>query len=128
MMTPAAYVRSVIESRIDDIPNLSSEHVHAFMIDPSDNTKEDLILVISELVDGGSSYGNDQELDIIRQVQLTFYYPPNYEFDMSEIEKSVKQVLFDQRIRCFSDAGHVMTPDNQNIINTLKFKYTEEDE
>ncbi len=127
-MTPAAYVRSVIESRIDDIPNLSSEHVHAFMIDPSDNTKEDLILVISELVDGGSSYGNDQELDIIRQVQLTFYYPPNYEFDMSEIEKSVKQVLFDQRIRCFSDAGHVMTPDNQNIINTLKFKYTEEDE
>ena len=128
MMTPAAYVRSVIESRIDDIPNLSSEHVHAFMIDPSDNTKEDLILVISELVDGGSSYGNDQELDIIRQVQLIFYYPPNYEFDMSEIEKSVKQVLFDQRIRCFSDAGHVMTPDNQNIINTLKFKYTEEDE
>lgn len=127
-MTPAAYVRSVIESRIDDIPNLSSEHVHAFMIDPSDNTKEDLILVISELVDGGSSYGNDQELDIIRQVQLIFYYPPNYEFDMSEIEKSVKQVLFDQRIRCFSDAGHVMTPDNQNIINTLKFKYTEEDE
>lgn len=126
-MTPAAYVRSVIESRIDDIPNLSSEHVHAFMIDPNDNTKEDLILVISELVDGGGSYGNDQELNITRQVQLIFYYPPNYEFDMSEIEKSVKQVLFDQRIRCFSDAGHVMTPDNQNIINTLKFKYTEEE-
>lgn len=126
-MTPAAYVRSVIESRIDDIPNLSSEHVHTFMIDPNDNIKEDLILVISELVDGGSSYGNDQELDITRQVQLIFYYPPNYEFDMSEIEKSVKQVLFDQQIRCFSDAGHVMTPDNQNIINTLKFKYTEEE-
>lgn len=126
-MTPAAYVRSVIEAKIDAIPNLNLEHVHTFMIDPSDNTKEDLILVISELVDGGSSYGNDQELDIIRQVQLIFYYPPNYEFDMSEIEKSVKQVLFDQRIRCFSDAGHVMTPDSQNIINTLKFKYTEEE-
>jgi hypothetical protein len=126
-MTPAAHVRSVIEAKIDAIPNLSLEHVHTFMIDPSDNAKEDLILVISELVDGGSSYGNDQELDITRQVQLIFYYPPNYEFDMSEIEKSVKQVLFDQRIRCFSDAGHVMTPDNQNIINTLKFKYTEEE-
>lgn len=127
-MTPAAYVRSVIEAKIDAIPNLNLEHVHTFMIDPSDNTKEDLILVISELVDGGGSYGNDQELNITRQVQLIFYYPPNYEFDMSEIEKSVKQVLFDQQIRCFSDAGHVMTPDNQNIINTLKFKYTEEDE
>lgn len=126
-MTPAAYVRSVIEVKIDAIPNLSLEHVHTFMIDPNDNTKDELILVISELVDGGSSYGNDQELNIMRQVQLIFYYPPNYEFDMSEIEKSVKQVLFDQRIRCFSDAGHVMTPDNQNIINTLKFKYTEEE-
>ena len=126
-MTPAAYVRSVIDAKIDAIPNLSLEHVHTFMIDPSDNTKEELILVISELVDGGSSYGNDQELDITRQVQLIFYYPPNYEFDMSEIEKSVKQVLFDQRIRCFSDAGHVMTPDNQNILNTLKCKYPAEE-
>lgn len=126
-MTPAAYVRSVIEAKIDAIPNLSLEHVHTFMIDPNDNTKDELILVISELVDGGSSYGNDQELNIMRQVQLIFYYPPDYEFDMSEIEKSIKQVLFDQRIRCFSDAGHVMTPDNQNIINTLKFKYIEEE-
>lgn len=126
-MTPAAYVRSVIEAKIDAIPNLSLEHVHTFMIDPNDNTKDELILVISELVDGGSSYGNDQELNIMRQVQLIFYYPSGYEFDMSEIEKSIKQVLFDQRIRCFSDAGHVMTPDNQNIINTLKFKYTEEE-
>lgn len=126
-MTPAAYVRSVIDSNIDDIPNLTLEHVHTFMIDPSDNTKDELILVISELVDGGSSYGNDQELNITRQVQLIFYYPPDYEFDMSEIEKSVKQILAKNLIRCFSDAGHVMTPDNQNIINTLKFKYIEEE-
>ena len=45
-MTPAAHVRSVIEAKIDAIPNLSLEHVHTFMIDPSDNTKEDLILEI----------------------------------------------------------------------------------
>ncbi len=31
-MTPAAYVRSVIEAKIDAIPNLSLEHVHTFMI------------------------------------------------------------------------------------------------
>lgn len=125
-MTPSAYVVSVINDNIDSIDHLSSEHVHAFMIDPSDNTTTELILVVSELTDDGSNYGNDTELDIIRQVQLTFYYPPDYQSDMAAIEKSIKRVLSTKNIRCFSEAGHIMTPDNQNITNTLKFKYREE--
>lgn len=125
-MTPAAYILGLINDNIDSIDHLSSEHVHAFMIDPSDNTTTELILVVSELTDDGSDYGNDTEINIIRQVQLTFYYPPDYQYDMTTIEKSVKRVLFSKNIRCFSDAGHVMTPDNQNITNTLKFKYKEE--
>lgn len=125
-MTPAAYILGLINDSIDSIDHLSSEHVHAFMIDPSDNTTTELILVVSELTDDGSDYGNDTEINIIRQVQLTFYYPPDYQYDMTTIEKSVKRVLFSNNIRCFSDAGHVMTPDNQNITNTLKFKYKEE--
>lgn len=125
-MTPAAYILGLINDNIDSIDHLSSEHVHAFMIDPSDNTTTELILVVSELTDDGSDYGNDTEINIIRQVQLTFYYPPDYQYDMTAIEKGVKRVLFSKNIRCFSDAGHVMTPDNQNITNTLKFKYKEE--
>lgn len=125
-MTPAAYILGLINDNIASIDHLSSEHVHAFMIDPSDNTTTELILVVSELTDDGSDYGNDTEINIIRQVQLTFYYPPDYQYDMTVIEKSVKRVLFSKNIRCFSDAGHVMTPDNQNITNTLKFKYKEE--
>lgn len=124
-MTPVAEVRSLIVKNIAGLAPLKAEHIHSFM-NSADPTKTEPIVIISEAPDGGESYGNNNPISIVRQVQLTFYYPKDYKKDMSLIEKQVKLFLRKNRVFCYSDAGHVMTPDTQKVTNTLKFRYKED--
>lgn len=87
-----------------------------------------MILVVSEDSAGEQEYGNDNAISILRRITIQFYYPLDYNGDMALTEKAVKAFLFAQNIRCYVDAGHIMSPDSQNIIQTLKFNYREREE
>lgn len=126
-MTPTAKVVSLLKQHANELPGLKSEHIHAFMIRPNDWSDEDCIVRVSELPAGTHDYGNAVPIYVRKAVQIEFYYPTNYAQDMDLTEKSVKSFLFAHKIRCYADAGHVITPDNGNIENTLKFNFTEED-
>ena len=126
-MTPTARVVSLLKQNANKLPNIKSEHIHAFMIRPNDWSKTDCVLRVSELPAGAHDYGNLVPINEYKAVQIEFYYPVNYQADMDLTEKSVKSFLLAHRIRCSSDAGHVITPDNGNIENTLKFNYIEEE-
>ena len=123
-MTPTAKVVALLQAA--NLDGLKAEHVHAFMIDKNDWSNADCVVRVSELPDGRHEYGNAVPINEGKSVQVDFYYPKNYKQDMDLIERSVKSFLFAHKIRCESDAGHVMTPDNQSITNTLKFNYKEE--
>nr|WP_241259165.1 DUF806 family protein [Ligilactobacillus pobuzihii] len=114
-------------NKIEQITELSAEHIHTFFIPQNDNPKQDPILIISELSDQDAGYGNGMKFQSEKAVQLQFYYPPDYTGDMQDIESSVERTLLNENIRCYDNAGHVLTPDSQNIINTLKFNYIEEE-
>lgn len=125
-MTPAARTKSILVSEINKIQNIGVDHIHTFFIGNDDMDTEP-ILLITEAPDYSSDSGNDQIIMSKKRIQIEFYYPKNYEFDMSAIERSVKAVLQKYRFYCNSDAGHVITPDTENITNTLKFIYNEEE-
>lgn len=127
-MTPTARVISLLSSNLDKLPGLEEEHIHAFTIGRDDFDNKTCIVVVSEMPAGSHDFGNDTVIGTYRRIQIDFYYPKDYTGDMDLIEKSVKSFLRAHRIRCFSDAGHVMTPDTENIINTLKFNYLETEE
>lgn len=126
-MTPTAKVVSLLKTNIDKLEGLKKEHIHAFMIPPQDNTKTDPIIVVSEAGGGRHDYGNSHPIYERGRLQIEFYYPKNYTKDMQKTEHDVRSFLFDQNYICYSNAGHVMTPDTQNITNTLKFNYITED-
>ncbi|MCI1699994.1 DUF806 family protein [Liquorilactobacillus nagelii] len=125
-MTPAAYVKSLLDESISTIPELDSGHIHSFFIPSDDNNNNSPIIVVSEIPSGTDEYGNDFPILEQKKVQLEIYYPKDYVGDMSNIESALKNILLNNSIYCFSDAGHVITPDSKNIINTLKFNYNKE--
>lgn len=127
-MTPTARVVSLLSSNVDVLPGISVEHIHSFAIDRDDDDDKQCIIVVSEIPAGEHDFGNDSVIGTYRRVQIDFYYPKDYTGDMDLTEKSVESFLRNHRIRCYSDAGHVMTPDTENIINTLKFNYLETEE
>ena len=122
-MTPANYVIQILKQ--EKVPGLGVEHIHAFSIG-TDMTTEP-ILVVSELPDYSQDSGNDEPVGYRKMVQLQFYYSKDYSGDMDGLEALVRRVLYKHRIYQNSNAGHVMTPDTENIINTLKFIYYKEE-
>lgn len=126
-MTPAAQVVSLIKKNINQFDGLKSEHVHSFMISQEDRTKTDAIIVVSEQPGGRHGYGNGKPIFEKRRLQIEFYYPKNYMKDMEGLEQQIKSFLFAHKYVCYSNAGHVISPDQQNITNTLKFNYQKED-
>ncbi|WP_304202389.1 hypothetical protein [Lactobacillus intestinalis] len=126
-MTPAAQVVSLIKKNINQFDGLKSEHVHSFMIRQEDKTKTDAIIVVSEQPGGRHTYGNGIPIFERRRLQIEFYYPKNYMKDMEGLEQQIKSFLFAHKYICYSNAGHVISPDQQNITNTLKFNYQKED-
>lgn len=118
-MTPAAYVYGIIVDNIDSIPGLKSDDIYTFGVD--DSAGSDVIVLITEEPGMGDDYGNDNVLYTNKRIQIDFYYPKDYEEDMNALEQSLKKVLRDNGVYCYSDAGHVLSLDSRNITNTLKF-------
>lgn len=125
-MTPTAQVVSLLKQNAKSLPGIESKHVHAFMINQNDWDDQHCILRVSEIPAGQHDYGNAVPIYTRKAIQIEFYYPKDYADDMDLTEKSVKSFLFAHHIRCYSDAGHVITPDTKNIENTLKFNLVKE--
>lgn len=121
-MTPAAYIRKIISENINQIPNLTVDDIYTFYVDESNNNSGALIL-ITENVSLADDYGNNDVLFNIKRVQIDFYYPRDYEDDMAALENSLKRVLRDNGVFCYSDAGHILSLDSMSITNTLKFNF-----
>ncbi|MEY8441800.1 DUF806 family protein [Lactobacillaceae bacterium 24-114] len=124
-MTPTAKVVSLLTNNLSVLPGLEEEHIHAFVINKDEVNNKECMVVVSEIPAGSHDFGNNSVIGTYKRIQIDFYYPKDYVGDMDLIEKSVKSFLRTHSIRCYSDAGHVMTPDTENIINTLKFNYLE---
>lgn len=126
-MTPTAKVISLLEDNIDNLPGLISDNIYAYKIDNDNVDNTNVILVVSENSAGEHSFGNNDVLGTKRIIQVEFYYPFDFSEDMDLIEQSVKSFLRANGYKCYLDAGHVMSPDSENIVNTLKFNFFEED-
>lgn len=128
-MTPAAKIVGLLENNVNSIPDLLPDNICAFMIGDNNVDEKHVIVVVSEDSAGNHNFGNNDVIGTTRRISIQFYYPKNYEQDMDLIEKSVESFLRTKGIKCYLNAGHVITPDSQNITNTLKFNYLEtEDE
>ena len=128
-MTPTAKIVSLLTNNVDVLIGLKPDNICAYKIDEENVDNTNAILVVSEDADGERDVGNDNILSTLRRVSIMFYYPTNYTGDMDLIERTVESFLYAHGIRRYLNAGHVLTPDSENITNTLKFNYKEtEDE
>lgn len=128
-MTPTAKIVSLLTNNVDVLIGLKPDNICAYKIDEENVDNTNAILVVSEDADGERDVGNDNILSTVRRVSIMFYYPTNYTGDMDLIERTVESFLYAHGIRRYLNAGHVLTPDSENITNTLKFNYKEtEDE
>lgn len=125
-MTPAARIKKLICDHVDEFPQLNEKHVYAYAISAEENTETQPILVISELPRRGHTYGNGVVIDERRRVQITFYYPRDYQEDEEGLEEHLESFLIRYGYFNYSNAGHVLSPDNRKITNTLKFNYVKE--
>ncbi|WP_225439764.1 DUF806 family protein [Ligilactobacillus agilis] len=126
MMTPAAYIYSIIANNILEVPNLSLDNVYTFYIDENASFDE-VLMLITETVSMGDDYGNNEVLYSNRRIQIDLYYPKDYTEDMTLIERDLKKLLRKNGIYCYSDAGHILTLDSERITNTLKFNFKMEE-
>lgn len=126
MMTPAAYIYSIIANNILEVPNLSLDNVYTFYIDENASFDE-VLMLITETVSMGDGYGNNEVLYSNRRIQIDLYYPKDYTEDMTLIERDLKKLLRKNGIYCYSDAGHILTLDSERITNTLKFNFKMEE-
>lgn len=126
MATPVADVVQLIKRNASLFHDLNSKHVWPYMISPDDKSQSDAILVVSELPRRGHTYGNGIPITERRRIQLTFYYPRGWNGDMEGLEHQLQSFLIDHDYYCYANAGHTITPDGQNITNTLKFNFLKE--
>lgn len=128
MTSPVADIVALISDNIEKFEpfGLKADHVYAYMIDREDYSKEDAIIVVSELPAKGSAYGNGIPIYDKRRIQLTFYYPRDFEYDQERLESELRSFLLSYGYQQYQNAGHVLTPDTQNITNTLKFNFIKE--
>lgn len=127
-MTPTAKVVGLLQKNVENIPDLTIDNICSFMIGTNNVDNKHVIVVVSEDSAGTHSFGNDDVISTTRRISIQFYYPKDYTEDMDLIEKSVDSFLRTKGIKCYLNAGHVITPDSQNITNTLKFNYLEMEE
>lgn len=128
-MTPTAKIVNLLSENVDVLIGLKPDNICAYKIDEENVDNANAILVVSEDADGERDVGNNNILSTVRRVSIMFYYPTNYTGDMDLIERTVESFLYAHGIRRYLNAGHVLTPDSENITNTLKFNYKEtEDE
>lgn len=129
-MTPTAKIVGLLSDNTDQLEGIVPDNILAYKYGKDDELQVDqskVVLVVSEDGDDQRDVGNDIILSTIKRVSIMFYYPNDFADDMDSIEKSVESFLYAKGIRRYLNAGHVPTPDNENITNTLKFRYKEEE-
>lgn len=126
-MTPTAKIVGLLTDNVSQLKGITADNICAYKIDNENVDNEHVILVVSEDSDGQRNVGNDNILSTTRRVSIMYYYPINYTGDMDLIEKSVESFLRAHRIYRYLNAGHIMTPDTENITNTMKFTYQEDE-
>ena len=124
-MTPAMIVTNLLIDNLDKLPGLTEGNICTYSIDNDNVDDTNLIIVVGESAAGDANYGNNDVISTHRRIQIQFYYPKDYQEDMALIEKTVKAFLRAHGYRCYADAGHIITPDTLNILNTLKFNSQE---
>lgn len=128
MATPVSKIATCLKNNVDKLdPQIKKEHIYGMMISPNERTTTEPIILVTEMSGGHHTYGNNAPILTKGKIQITIYYPKNYREDMESLELSLKAFLLSKKITCYSDAGHVLTPDNQQITNTLKFNFIKED-
>ncbi len=126
-MTPTAKIVGLLTDNLDKLKEITSDNICAYKIDNENVDDSHVILVVSEDSDGQRDVGNDKILSTTKRVSIMYYYPKNFTGDMDLIEKSVESFLYAHKIYRYLNAGHIITPDTENITNTMKFTYQEED-
>lgn len=126
-MTPTAKIVGLLTDNLDKLKGITSDNICAYKIDNENVDDSHVILVVSEDSDGQRDVGNDKILSTTKRVSIMYYYPKNFTGDMDLIEKSVESFLYAHKIYRYLNAGHIITPDTENITNTMKFTYQEED-
>lgn len=125
-MTPTAKIVGLLTDNLDKLKEITSDNICAYKIDNENVDDSHVILVVSEDSDGQRDVGNDKILSTTKRVSIMYYYPKNFTGDMDLIEKSVESFLYAHKIYRYLNAGHIITPDTENITNTMKFTYQEE--
>ena len=126
-MTPTAKIVGLLTDNLDKLKEITSDNICAYKIENENVDDSHVILVVSEDSDGQRDVGNDKILSTTKRVSIMYYYPKNFTGDMDLIEKSVESFLYAHKIYRYLNAGHIITPDTENITNTMKFTYQEED-
>lgn len=126
-MTPTAKIVGLLTDNLDKLKEITSDNICAYKIDNENVDDSHVILVVSEDSDGQRDVGNDKILSTTKRASIMYYYPKNFTGDMDLIEKSVESFLYAHKIYRYLNAGHIITPDTENITNTMKFTYQEED-
>ncbi|WP_334427233.1 MULTISPECIES: DUF806 family protein [unclassified Levilactobacillus] len=122
-MTLAADVRSVLVESIDKLNGVAAANIHTYAIPPTDKTDDKPVFLITEISNNESRYGNNNPTGLTQQPQIQIYYPKDYVLSMDELEISMKQIMRQAGYLCFSDTGHSMTPDDQQMMVTMKFNH-----
>lgn len=122
-MTLASEIRQVIVNSIEKLPNVSSDQIHTFGIKANDWADDKPVFLITEISNNGSGYGDNEATYLQQQAQVQIYYPKDYVGDMDDLENQLKQVMRLARYYCFSDNGHILTPDDGQLMATLKFNH-----
>ena len=125
-MTPTAKIVGLLTDNLDKLKEITSDNICAYKIDNENVDDSHVILVVSEDSDGQRDVGNDKILSTTKRVSIMYYYPKNFTGDMDLIEKSVESFLYAHKIYRYLNAGHIITPDTENITNTMKFTYQED--
>lgn len=123
-MTVAADVRRVLIQA--QLPGVATANIHALRIPPNDWSDTQPIILITEIRDDESVYGNDEPNVLTQQAQVQIYYPLQYAADTDQLQLQLKQVMRQAGYRCYSGTGLFDTPDQQSMMTTLKFNHTKE--
>ena len=127
MATPVADIVGLLTDNIGFFDGMLKPNcIFGYQLSPDNTNQTDALLVVSELPRRGHTYGNGTPIYERRRVQITFYYPRDYSLDMEGLESKIQSFLVTKGYYCYADAGHVITPDTQQITNTLKFNYAKE--
>lgn len=122
-MTLAADVRSVLVEQIKKLDGVAAVNIHTYTIPPTDKTDDKPVFLITEIANDEAGYGNNNPTNLAQKPQIQIYYPKDYSLSMDSLESNLKGLMRAAGYYCFSDTGHFMSPDDQQMMVTMKFNH-----